>query len=256
MVAEQDKREDSVAQGSALPEARRLDYLKAMGIQPWFEKYPVMIDAKEQAGGTTMPAAEPVIEKVAEETGRPQLSAMDCEQLRALVSDCQLCGLHTSRTRTVFGEGHRDAELFIISDAPTGEEESKGQPGVGEPGLLLDAMLAAIGLKRQQVYMANVIKCRPPDDRTPQTSEIICCDAYLQRQIELIRPKVILVLGQLAAQHLLVTQDPLLTLRATTHQYNGIPLLVSHPPAHLITHSRDKKDSWQDLLRVKQLLVN
>ncbi|MDH5736298.1 MAG: uracil-DNA glycosylase, partial [Gammaproteobacteria bacterium] len=136
------------------------------------------------------------------------------------------------------------------------DEDRQGEPFVGHAGHLLDAMLQAIGLDRQKVYIANVLKCRPPDNRKPHTSEIVCCDAYLQQQIKLVQPKIILALGRIAAQHLLVSHETLAVLREKKHTYNGIAMRVSYHPAYLLRKPIEKRKSWQDLLAVKQLLNN
>ena len=180
---------------------------------------------------------------------------MDWGQLQQAVAGCQLCELHSSRSNTVFGVGNQNADLLLIGEAPGADEDLKGEPFVGRAGQLLDAMLKAINLDRQQVYISNVLKCQPPDNRNPHVSETLCCDPYLQRQIALIQPKLILALGRVAAHHLLVSQDALGKLREKQHNYNGIPLLVSYHPAYLLRKPVDKRKSWQDLLKVKQQLT-
>ncbi|MDQ1362423.1 MAG: uracil-DNA glycosylase [Pseudomonadota bacterium] len=183
-----------------------------------------------------------------------EIASLDWQQLQQVVSQCKLCELHETRTQTVFGAGNQNAGLLIISEAPGADEDRLGEPFVGRAGKLLDAMLRAIQLDRQKVYIANVLKCRPPENRDPHVSEIICCDPYLQRQIALIQPKIILALGRIAAHHLLFTQNPLAGLRGRLHSYSGIPLIVTYHPAYLLRTPADKGKAWQDLLRVKEIL--
>jgi len=255
-------------QGCTLDEASRLQYLDAMGIQPWFEKYPAMHSEPalpvEPASETVADdeaiaehAAADALPSTAAQTQTPQslkVAEMDWQQLQQAVSQCQLCELHSTRTQTVFGVGNQNADLLVVGEAPGADEDRQGEPFVGRAGQLLDAMLGAIQLDRSQVFIANVLKCRPPDNRNPHTSEIVCCDAYLQRQIELIQPKMILALGRIAAHHLLVSQESLGKLRQQPHSYHGIPLVVSYHPAYLLRKPVDKRKSWQDLLKIKKQL--
>ncbi len=252
-----------------LSEAERLHYLQLMGIQPWFERQPAVADQSPEPDMVTAndsdtdatrvdsaeTAEQPSVDRPSD--GQPvvaDVGSMDWEQLRTAVSQCQLCELHSTRTQTVFGVGDAHADLLIVGEAPGAEEDRQGEPFVGRAGKLLDAMLAAIELDRRQVFIANVLKCRPPNNRDPRTSEIVCCDAYLQRQIELIQPKAILALGRIAAHHLLVSQDSLGKMRQRQHSYNGIPLLVSYHPAYLLRNPVDKRKSWHDLIQIKKVL--
>jgi len=246
-----------------LNEPTRLAYLKAMGIQAWSLK--TAVPAQQPA--ITQNALQPLSEAV-ENTLQPaadqsvsnqvvsskDISLLEWQQLQQVVSQCQLCELHATRTQTVFGAGNQHADLLIIGEAPGAEEDSLGEPFVGQAGKLLDAMLHAIQLDRKQVYITNVLKCRPPQNRDPHTSEIICCDSYLQRQITLIQPKVILAVGRVAAHHLLLTQTALGSLRGCKYSYNGIPLLVTYHPAYLLRMPAEKGKAWQDLLQVKKIL--
>ena len=247
-------------QGCSVDEQTRLHYLQAMGIQPWFDKYVSEPEPFEQvpenlSEDTAEPAAkEPVNKPASPEPGVVNIGDMDWQQLEQAVSVCQLCELHTTRTQTVFGVGNKNADLLIVGEAPGADEDKQGEPFVGRAGKLLDAMLQAIELDRSKVFIANVLKCRPPNNRNPHTSEIVCCDAYLQRQIELIQPKTILALGRIAAHHLLVSQESLGKLRQQEHSFNGIPLLVSYHPAYLLRNPVDKRKSWQDLLKIKYRL--
>ena len=176
------------------------------------------------------------------------------QQLEQAVSDCTKCELHTSRTQTVFGVGNKNADLLIIGEAPGRDEDLQGEPFVGRAGQLLNAMLAAIGLQRDQVYIANILKCRPPNNRDPKPEEAEACDPWLQQQIALIQPGVILVLGRIAAHKLLNTEQSLGELRGKQYNYAGIPLIVSYHPAYLLRKPVEKRKSWQDLKRIKFLL--
>ena len=265
MEAEKEQVENNHEQGCSLDEPSRIQVLKTMGIQPWFSKF-----ANVQAAESAQPVTETVVEHhepaaqspiKASNSDQAQVSANEVTdlnwlQLQQVISQCQLCELHAHRTQTVFGVGNPDADLMIIGEAPGEEEDRVGESFVGESGLLLDAMLKAIGLNREKVFITNALKCCPPDNRKPHVSEIVCCDAYLQRQIELVQPKLILALGRIAAHHLLVTKEPLSSLRSEFHNYNGIPLLVSYHPAYLIRKPIEKRKSWQDLLQVNNKLKN
>jgi DNA polymerase len=179
------------------------------------------------------------------------------ESLAAQVSACTRCGLHRSRTQTVFGVGKRDAELFVIGEAPGADEDRQGEPFVGRAGQLLNEMLRAIGLPRSEVYIANILKCRPPGNRDPQPEEASSCTPYLARQIGLVRPRVILAVGRIAAQWLLQTDSPIGRLRGRVFQYGeaATPLLVTYHPAYLLRSPLEKAKAWTDLCMVKDLLL-
>ncbi|MDH5766438.1 MAG: uracil-DNA glycosylase [Gammaproteobacteria bacterium] len=257
-------RDSSIAkpQGCTLDETTRVEYLQAMGIQPWYSRH-----ESDDLTETHAQVAEPVVAEVSESAevlkiepdllpGKIDISTCDWPTLEQQVSHCQLCELHQTRTQTVFDVGNRNADLMLIGEAPGEEEDIKGDPFVGSAGHLLDAMMQAIGLDRQNVYITNVLKCHPPANRKPHTSEIVCCDPYLQQQIKLVQPKLILALGRVAAHHLLLTQDKLGSLRQKQYTYNGIPLYVSYHPAYLLRKPIEKRKSWQDLLEVRRFLNN
>ena len=251
----QDQNEKLNQQACSLPEDMRLQYLKDMGIQSWSLKYPpdvgseadCHLDEHVSVEEENTAAVKPVASDI---------SSFGWQQLQQAVSQCQLCELHSARSQTVFGVGNPAADLMIIGDAPEDEDDRLGEPFRGATGDLLDAMLKAIDLDRQTVYITNVLKCQPPDNRHPHTSETVCCDPYLQQQIKLVQPKLILALGRIAAHHLLVSQKPLAELRQQKYTYNGIPLMVSYHPAYLLHKPSEKRKSWQDLLEVKELLKN
>jgi DNA polymerase len=168
--------------------------------------------------------------------------------LKAAVSGCTKCGLHKTRTQTVFGVGDENADWMLIGEAPGAEEDRLGDPFVGQAGKLLDNMLAAIGLsRRRNVYIANVLKCRPPGNRNPSPEEVEKCTPHLLQQIELIRPKLILALGRFAAQTLLASDASIAALRGRVHRYAGVPLIVTYHPAYLLRTLEDKAKAWEDL---------
>ena len=197
-------------------------------------------------------AVSPALERTRDSDGvlPPSIaSADDWQALQQQVAACMQCELHRTRTQTVFGVGNRDADWLIIGEAPGAEEDKRGEPFVGRAGQLLDAMLAAIGLDRTKAYIANILKCRPPDNRDPQADEVACCEPYLQRQIALIQPRIILAVGRIAAQNLLKTDRPLGRLRGRVHSYGAAqtPVIVTYHPAYLLRSPGDKRKAWEDL---------
>ena len=175
--------------------------------------------------------------------------------LKAAVSGCVKCALHKTRTQTVFGVGDEDADWMLVGEAPGAEEDRLGEPFVGQAGRLLDNMLAAIGLSRgQNVYIANVLKCRPPGNRNPQPEEVTKCSPHLLQQIELIKPKLIVAMGRFAAQTLLGTDASIASLRGRVFQFAGVPLIVTYHPAYLLRSLPDKAKAWEDLLFARRTL--
>jgi DNA polymerase len=177
-----------------------------------------------------------------------RIARMDWPALRAQVAACDACALSRTRTNTVFGVGDEQAEWMLVGEAPGAEEDARGEPFVGQAGRLLDQMLAAIGLSRDaNVYIANVLKCRPPGNRNPEPSEVARCSPHLVRQIALVRPRLILALGRFAAQTLLATDASIASLRGRLFEYRGVPLIVSYHPAYLLRNLPDKAKAWEDL---------
>src|SRR5688572_26202288 len=177
--------------------------------------------------------------------------------LRATVSGCTKCALHQTRTQTVFGVGDEDADWMPIGEAPGAEEDRLGDPFVGQAGRLLDNMLAAIGLERgSNVYIANVLKCRPPANRNPEPEEVARCTPHLLRQIELVRPKLIVAMGRFAAQTLLDTDASIASLRGKLHRYAGVPLIVTYHPAYLLRNLPDKAKAWEDLVFARKTMAS
>jgi uracil-DNA glycosylase family 4 len=184
-----------------------------------------------------------------------QIPQLDWDGLQGCVKSCQACGLAKTRTQTVFGVGDPNADWLIVGEAPGAEEDRKGEPFVGQAGKLLDNMLAAIKLRRgQDVYIANVLKCRPPENRDPHGEEVIQCDPFLKRQVELIQPKLIIALGKFASQSLLNTDATIASLRGRLHEYNGVPVIVTYHPAYLLRNLPDKAKAWEDLCYARRTM--
>ncbi|WP_232726430.1 uracil-DNA glycosylase [Mariprofundus ferrinatatus] len=169
------------------------------------------------------------------------------EDLARQASTCRLCSLADTRTNVVFGVGNPQADIVFIGEAPGRDEDIKGEPFVGRAGQLLDRMLTAIGMDREQVYIMNTIKCRPPNNRDPRVDEVQACNLWFEQQLELLQPKLICLLGRVAAQTVLETDSPLGSLRGRWHDYQGIPAWVTYHPAYLLRSPQQKQKSWQDL---------
>ncbi len=188
---------------------------------------------------------------------RASIESMDWQALKAFVKDCQACGLAKTRTQTVFGVGDENADWLFVGEAPGAEEDKHGKPFVGRAGKLLDNMLAAIELKRgENVYIANVLKCRPPENRDPHGEEVTQCDPYLKRQVELIKPKLIIALGKFAAQTLLNSDATVTSMRGKLHDYCGVPVIVTYHPAYLLRNLADKAKAWEDLCLAKSTMAS
>jgi len=175
-------------------------------------------------------------------------------ELAATVAACTRCALHQSRTQTVFGVGNPNAKLMFIGEAPGADEDARGEPFVGRAGQLLTKIIGAMGLTRDEVYIANILKCRPPQNRDPLPSEVECCEEYLRAQIALIKPKYICALGRIAAHWLLKTEAPLGTLRTGSYTYEGIPVIVTYHPAALLRNPGFKAPCWEDMKKLMALL--
>ncbi|GJL75104.1 uracil-DNA glycosylase family protein [Nitrosomonas sp.] len=186
---------------------------------------------------------------------KPEIGQMDWEQLASTVANCTACPLRQTCTQTVFGVGDKNADWIYIGEGPGAREDAVGEPFVGQAGKLLDNMLAAIQLKRgHNVYITNIVKCRPPNNRNPSEDEARQCAPYLARQIELIKPKLIVALGKVAAQNLLDSHDSIANLRGKIHSYSGIPLIVTYHPAYLLRALPEKAKAWQDLCTARELM--
>lgn len=182
-----------------------------------------------------------------------EVKKMDLKELEEAVSSCRRCELCRTRTKTVFGDGNRRANVIFVGEAPGRDEDLQGIPFVGRAGKLLDKILAAIGFTREDIFIANILKCRPPNNRDPEEKEVIACEHYLARQIELIDPVLICALGRVAAQNLLKTKDSLGRLREGTHYYNDRRLLVTYHPAALLRNPAYKRPTWEDMKLLRRL---
>jgi uracil-DNA glycosylase family 4 len=172
----------------------------------------------------------------------------DWEALANCVKNCQACSLHQTRTQTVFGVGNKQAKLMIIGEAPGFHEDQQGEPFVGRAGQLLTAMIKSIGFERSDVYIANILKCRPPNNRDPAMDEVAKCTPFLDQQIALLKPTLLLAVGRIASHYLLNTKSSLESLRNKIHRYGEIPLIVTYHPAYLLRSPGDKKKAYMDLL--------
>ncbi len=207
-------------------------------------------DFKSAGDSASAPAPEPTT------VPAPAEVPLDWDALAGAVAGCRACPLAKTRTKTVFGVGHREARLMVIGEAPGADEDRAGEPFVGRAGQLLDRMLAAIGLTRETVYIANILKCRPPLNRNPLPAEAACCQGYLERQIALIRPRLILCVGAVSARNLLRTNAAVGELRGRWFEYGpaAIPLRVTYHPAYLLRSPEQKARAWEDLVAVARRL--
>lgn len=209
-------------------------YLNAMGIDIWLERNTEKTSAEHNLG----------------------IETNNWQQLQQIISQCQKCGLCSSRTQTVFGTGSPTADLMIIGEAPGANEDQQGKPFVGRAGELLTEMLKSVGIAREDVFIANILKCRPPNNRDPSAKEVATCTPYLKQQIEMIKPKLIVAVGRIAAQFLLDSKTSLGKLRTEKHTYQGTPLLVTYHPAYLLRKPSEKRKSFLDMISIKQRLLN
>ena len=231
-------------------------YLRLMGIQAWEARsvsppaFEAVRNQPDQAVAVVSPepSTEEEIPANALQTA-PAVVSMDWGLLRETVLRCRQCDLHQTRTQAVFGVGNQRAQWMVVGEAPGADEDKQGEPFVGRAGQLLNNMLYAIGLKRDEVYIANVLKCRPPNNRDPKPEEVACCEGYLKRQVALIKPKIILAVGRIAAHNLLKTDTSLTKLRNKTFYYGDTetPLVVTYHPAYLLRSPGEKRKAWQDL---------
>lgn len=249
----------------------RRQYLEAMGIRVWISMASVeneQLDAPSPTNPVAEPTEQPVIpEPNVSVAAQPEAlpfseedaAGLDWGALESRVAGCQACReLVANRTQTVFGVGNRSADWLVIGEAPGADEDRQGEPFVGRAGQLLNSMLMAIGLKRDEVYIANILKCRPPNNRDPRPEEAAACEQFLKRQIALIKPKIILVVGRIAAQNLLATDTPIGKMRGNIYHYGDseIPVVVTYHPAYLLRSPAEKRKSWQDLKLALSLVTS
>jgi uracil-DNA glycosylase len=256
---------------------RQRQILGAMGLRLWSPPAatsapvsPSSVEAPTRHGVVVRPervappavVAAPIKPSSAAATLTGAVAEMGWPELQDAVATCRACGLCESRTQTVFGVGHPQAHWLVLGEAPGEQEDLHGEPFVGTAGQLLDRMLAALKLTRnadsdaapeQRVYIANTLKCRPPRNRNPSTQEMAQCEPFLMRQIELLRPRIILAMGRFAVQALLRSDEPIGRLRGRLHHYQGVPLVVTYHPAYLLRSPLDKAKAWEDLCFAAQV---
>ena len=236
-----------------MADPRQAAYLQALGVDVYVPR-----DAAQRARPAAI-AVAPVATagEVAPVAASPAHGESSWDELRAAVAACQRCELHTSRTQTVFGVGNPGARWMFIGEAPGAEEDRQGEPFVGRAGQLLTAMIRALGMQREDVYIANVLKCRPPGNRDPRPAEAASCRAYLERQVALVDPTLVIAVGRIAAQDLLATETPIAKLRGKVHSFGAKPwpLLVTYHPAYLLRSPGEKRKAWQDLVFARQLFA-
>jgi uracil-DNA glycosylase len=236
--------------------ARRRTFLEEMGLAPvWrVRRQDSGIGIQDpasatQQAGSQVPIAEASLERNA------VIARMNWDELKAAVRSCEACTLANTRTQTVFGVGDEMADWLFVGEAPGAEEDARGEPFVGQAGKLLDNMLSAIGLKRgENVYIVNVLKCRPPGNRNPEPFEVAQCNAHLLRQMALIQPRLIVALGRFAAQTLLDTDATIASLRGRVHRFHDVPTVVTYHPAYLLRSLHDKGKAWADLCLARKTM--
>lgn len=255
---------------------RQAAMLAEMGIRVWarpsapdaapeIETSPEPFHQPVRAVPPSVPLVNPPSAKYAAADSPPRtrptgIDTMEWPALRDAVAGCTACKLCQGRTQTVFGVGNERAHWLIVGEAPGEQEDRQGEPFVGKSGQLLDNMLRALGLTRdeappeRQVYIANTVKCRPPGNRNPEPEELAQCEPFLIRQIELLQPKIVLAMGRFAVQSLLRSTDPIGRLRGRVHRYQGLPLVVTYHPAYLLRNPEDKARAWDDLCLAREAL--
>ena len=229
---------------------RQQKYLKEIGITVWQER---KFAHKEKEDDK-----DPQLfrETTSKDNGLPRIELdKKLNYLSRQVEICNSCELHKFRTKTVFGIGNKNADWLVIGEAPGADEDLKGEPFVGRAGKLLNSMLLSVGLQRKDVFIANILKCRPPENRDPKPEEVTACEKYLRQQIELINPKIILALGRIASQNLLKSTTPIGKMRGNSYQYLGsdLPVVVTYHPAYLLRSPTEKRKVWEDLKFAKNI---
>ena len=226
------------------------DRLRTLGIETWTPRLQPPLGPSRSEDVVPSSPDDVSMASVLEE---PRCGTWD--ELEQQVRACTRCALHETRTQTVFGVGNRNASWLFIGEAPGEQEDLQGEPFVGRAGQLLNEMIKALGLTREDVYIANVLKCRPPQNRDPSPAEAASCESYLQSQVALIRPDIIMAVGRIAAQNLLKTSTPIGKLRGQVHDYQGIPLVVTYHPAYLLRSQTEKRRAWEDLKLARRTIA-
>lgn len=242
-------------------------YLKAMGITEWVrrdvissstlaieknEQYQEAVETKQEiVQPVIIQKNQPIITQspveISDDSREKFILSLDWNNLEQRIKTCTDCPLHQERTNTVFGIGSKQAKWLILGEAPGQEEDKQGEPFVGRAGQLLNSMLFAVGLQRSDIFIANTVKCRPPNNRDPHPTEILSCAPFLTRQIELLKPRLILILGRVAVRRLLQKEDALGKLRGKVHEYQNIPVVITYHPAYLLRSPSEKAKAWEDL---------
>ncbi len=243
---------------------RRELFLEEMGLTPLWRlrsaeapataAFVAQAPSRDETASVSVAAEARPAHAAGERAGR--IARMGWDELKAEVAACTACGLRNTCTQTVYGVGDAQADWLLVGEAPGAEEDARGEPFVGQAGRLLDGMLAGIDLARgTNVYIANVLKCRPPGNRNPEHAEVAQCAPLLLRQLELIRPRLILAMGRFACQTLLETDASIASLRGRVHRYQGVPLIVTYHPAYLLRNLPDKAKAWEDLCFARRTMV-
>ena len=250
-----------------MPDARQIACLQALGVDVYVSRDAVLQPVDPAPVMPAEVASRPVerpVEVVAEtvvQASAPavesDVAGLDWPALRAAVAACTACELHQGRTQVVFGVGNPAARWMFIGEAPGQEEDRQGEPFVGRAGQLLNAMIRALGMRREDVFIANILKCRPPGNRDPRPAEAASCRGFLERQVELVDPTLVVAVGRIAAQNLLATETPIARLRGKVHSFGsrGWPLVVTYHPAYLLRSPGEKRKAWADLLQARQLFA-
>ncbi|MEE9345171.1 MAG: uracil-DNA glycosylase [Methylococcales bacterium] len=241
---------------------QRLDYLSAMGVQIWLQHTLTHDDVDKQKSVLTQSVTTIATEEVATINKSEAPIQIICtsnsrptwDELRDQVTACTTCVLHKTRIQTVFGVGNQQADWMIIGEAPGAQEDQQGEPFVGRAGMLLNEILFSLDLQRNAVFIANILKCRPPNNRDPLPNEVAACATFLKQQVEHVAPRIILALGRIAAQNLLQTSESIGRLRGRVHNYHSIPVIVLYHPAYLLRSPLEKRKVLQDLLLAQQTL--
>jgi uracil-DNA glycosylase family 4 len=233
-----------------MPDAEQRRMLDAMGIDVWLPRHVAVnaaaIEPASIESSSIAPSPSP----------SPPVADADWPALETIVSGCTQCSLHQTRTQTVFGVGDPDAQWMIVGEAPGADEDRQGQPFAGKAGQLLNEMLHAVGLNRERVYITNILKCRPPNNRDPHKDEATSCMAFLQRQVALVRPRLIIAVGRIAAQNLLNEDQPVGHLRGRVHHFGEqeVPVVVTYHPAYLLRSPGQKRKAWEDLCLARSVV--
>jgi uracil-DNA glycosylase family 4 len=257
----------------SLDESTRNAYLHALEIRQWRARDSDSEEAEEEQPPQVVAASQAVIQSAPEmresksvksvvdpvaKIDVDRISKMDLSSLALQVRGCDACDLHKTRKQTVFGTGHHKADWLIVGEAPGADEDREGEPFVGKAGQLLTQMLRAIGLAKEEVFITNILKCRPPNNRDPKPEELSTCHAYINRKIELLEPKIILALGKTAAQSLLKSDVPISKMRGNLYHYqtNNTPTIVTYHPTYLLRSPKEKRKVWEDLKFARQQITS